>query len=51
MRAMIIGADGYLGWPTTVDFLQQGFQVLAIDDRSKRVRETALGIRPLVPQP
>ena len=36
MKILILGADGYLGWPTTLHFADQGHEVIAVDDYSKR---------------
>ena len=47
MKILILGADGYLGWPTTMHFANMGHNVLAVDNLSKRKIETELGIEPL----
>ena len=36
MKIMILGADGYLGWPTVLHFMDRGHEVIAIDNYSKR---------------
>ena len=36
MKVIILGADGYLGWPTSMDLAAKGHKVLAIDDYSRR---------------
>ena len=42
MRIMILGGDGYLGWPTAMAFRRAGHDVLAIDNYFRRriARET-----------
>ena len=36
MKILILGSDGYLGWPTTKHFANLGHEVFAIDNLSKR---------------
>ncbi len=36
MRVMILGGDGYLGWPTAMDFASKGHEVLAVDSYLRR---------------
>ena len=36
MKIMILGADGYLGWPTSVDLASQNHDLLLIDNFTKR---------------
>jgi len=55
MRVMILGGDGYLGWPTAMAFRQAGHEVQAIDNylRRKIAQETqsdALVPNPLLPE-
>lgn len=47
MRILILGADGYLGWPTCLHFASKGHDVLAIDSGVKRRWETKCRVRPL----
>ena len=35
MKILILGADGYLGWPTALHFVNNGHEVFAIDNLSK----------------
>src|SRR5580698_5494618 len=51
MRVMILGADGYLGWPTSMHFSNRGFDVVAVDNFAKRKWELEDGIEPLIPVP
>ena len=32
MRILILGGDGYLGWPTSMHFARKGHEVRAVDD-------------------
>lgn len=36
MRVIVLGADGYLGWPTAMRFAAQGHEVLAVDNYLRR---------------
>ncbi len=36
MRVLILGADGYLGWPTAMDFAARGHEVVAVDNYMRR---------------
>lgn len=47
MRILILGADGYLGWPTAMHFSAKGHEVAVLDDFSKRKIELEEGIEPL----
>lgn len=49
MKIMILGGDGYLGWPTSMSFALNNHKVLIIDNLSKRKLEKRLGIKPLIP--
>ena len=47
MKVLILGADGYLGWPTTMYFSNKGCKVYAVDNLSKRKIESEFGTEPL----
>jgi len=36
MKIIVLGADGYLGWPTSMDLAAKGHDVVAIDNYSRR---------------
>ena len=36
MKVLILGADGYLGWPTCMHFSQRGHKVIGIDNYFRR---------------
>ena len=42
MKVLILGGDGYLGWPTTMHFANEGHDVYAIDNLSKRKIELSM---------
>ena len=55
MRVLILGGDGYLGWPTAMAFRRAGHEVCAVDNylRRKIARDTdsdALMANPLLPE-
>ncbi|RJR32888.1 MAG: NAD-dependent epimerase/dehydratase family protein [Deltaproteobacteria bacterium] len=49
MRILILGGDGYLGWPTAMHFSYEGDRVMVVDNFSKRQIEMNFGIEPLEP--
>jgi len=49
MRILVLGADGYLGWPTCLHFASKGHDVLAIDSGVKRRWESKCRVHPLFP--
>jgi UDP-sulfoquinovose synthase len=51
MRVLILGGDGYLGWPTAMALNKRGHDVGLVDNFAKRSWERELGIRPLFPLP
>ena len=50
-RILILGGDGYLGWPTAMALSQAGHQVDVVDNFAKRQWELEIGVRPLFPIP
>ena len=51
MRILILGGDGYLGWPTAMYFSARGHEVTVVDNFAKRQWELEEGIEPLLPIP
>jgi len=47
MKILILGGDGYLGWPTGMYFSQRGHDVALLDNGSKRDWEAEVGGTPL----
>ena len=37
LKVLILGADGYLGWPTAMDFSVAGHEVCAVDNYARRI--------------
>lgn len=51
MRILILGGDGYLGWPTAMYFSARGDEVVVVDNFAKRRWELEEGIEPLLAVP
>jgi UDP-sulfoquinovose synthase len=49
MRVLVLGGDGYLGWPTAMHFSARGHDVTVVDNMIKRYWEAEVGVEPLVP--
>ena len=49
MKVIVLGADGYLGWPTCMYLSRRGYEVWAIDCGIKRQWEEKFGVKPLYP--
>ncbi|MDP8904234.1 MAG: NAD-dependent epimerase/dehydratase family protein [Chloroflexota bacterium] len=48
-RVLVLGGDGYLGWPTAMHLSARGFDVAVVDNFAKREWERELGVQPLIP--
>ncbi len=51
LRVLVLGGDGYLGWPTALAFSRAGHRVALLDNFAKRRWELEVGVRPLFPVP
>lgn len=51
MRIIILGGDGYLGWPTSMDLAAKGHEVLTIDNYSRRTIAMQTSSEALIPTP
>src|SRR6478672_1942186 len=49
MRVLILGGDGYLGWPTAMRFAARGHEVSIVDNFSRRRWHTELSTDSLTP--
>jgi UDP-sulfoquinovose synthase len=49
MRVLILGGDGYLGWPTALRFSARGHEVSVVDNFSRRRWHTEHGTASLTP--
>jgi len=51
MKILILGGDGYLGWPTAMHLSAQGHQVAVVDNYLRRSLCRAENVEPLVGVP
>lgn len=49
MRVLILGGDGYLGWPTAMYLSQRGHEVTVLDNLARRAWDNELGAESLIP--
>ena len=49
MRVLILGGDGYLGWPTAMRFSARGHEVSVVDNFSRREWHERHGTDSLTP--
>jgi UDP-sulfoquinovose synthase len=49
MRILVLGADGYLGWPTALYLSDYGHEVAVLDNFARRGYDQELGVDSLVP--
>ncbi|HEV2350152.1 MAG TPA: NAD-dependent epimerase/dehydratase family protein [Terriglobia bacterium] len=49
MKILILGGDGYLGWPTAMYLSDRGHDVAVLDNFAKRRWEMELNVEPLIP--
>jgi UDP-sulfoquinovose synthase len=50
MKILILGGDGYLGWPTALSFSKKKHDVIVVDNFIKKKMELEFGFKPLIPQ-
>ncbi|MDQ4057992.1 MAG: NAD-dependent epimerase/dehydratase family protein [Actinomycetota bacterium] len=49
MRILILGGDGYLGWPTAMNLANQGYDVGVVDSFHRRLWDDEIGSGSLTP--
>lgn len=49
MRILVLGGDGYLGWPTALHFSRRGHEVGVVDSFARRQYDHEMGVDSLVP--
>jgi UDP-sulfoquinovose synthase len=49
MKVLILGGDGYLGWPTAMYLSHRGHDVAVLDNFAKRRWELEFNVEPLIP--
>lgn len=47
MRILVLGWDGYIGWPLTLHLLSKGHEVAGIDNHSRRLRSNFNSLTPI----
>ncbi len=51
MKVLVLGADGYLGWPTCMYFSKRGHDVVGVDNYFRRSAAMELDCEPLIAVP
>lgn len=49
MRVLVLGGDGYLGWPTSLYLSNKGHDVAIVDNFARRAYDLEMGVDSLVP--
>ncbi|MGB7433389.1 MAG: NAD-dependent epimerase/dehydratase family protein [Ahrensia sp.] len=49
MKIMVMGGDGFCGWPTALHLSNLGHEVLIVDNLSRRMIDVELGVESLTP--
>ena len=49
MRILVLGGDGYLGWPTALHLSRSGDDVAVADNFARRSYDLEMGVDSLVP--
>ena len=49
MRVLVLGGDGYLGWPTALHLSDSGHETAVLDNFARRGYDRELGVQSLVP--
>src|ERR1035441_389002 len=51
VRILVLGGDGYLGWPTALYLSRRGHSVGIVDNFARRQYDFEMGVDSLVPVP
>ena len=49
MKVLVLGGDGFCGWPCAVNLADQGHDVLIVDNLSRRKIDVDLEVESLTP--
>lgn len=49
MRILVLGGDGYLGWPTALHLSKQGHDVAVVDNFARRGYDLEMGVDSIIP--
>ena len=50
-RVLVLGGDGYIGWPVAMKLSRAGHEVTVCDNFNKRKWELEIGVKPLLQIP
>ena len=51
MKVIVFGADGYLGWPTSMKLASEGHEIIAVDNYLRRQMAEETDSHPLMKNP
>lgn len=51
MKVLVLGGDGFCGWPTSLRVSRPGHEVIVVDDLSRLRIDVELGVESLTPIP
>ncbi len=49
MRVLVLGGDGFCGWPTALHLSARGHEIGIVDNLSRREIDAELGVQSLTP--
>ena len=49
MKVLVLGGDGFCGWPTSLHLSRRGYDVIIVDNLSRRKIDIELGVESLTP--
>ena len=49
MKAIILGGDGFCGWPTSLHLSARGYDIVIVDNLSRRAIDNELEVTSLTP--
>jgi UDP-sulfoquinovose synthase len=49
MNILILGGDGFVGWPTALRLSQAGYDIIIVDNHARRIADVELGCNSLTP--
>jgi len=49
MKVLVLGGDGFCGWPTALHLSARGWEVVIVDNQSRRDIDRELGVQSLTP--
>jgi UDP-sulfoquinovose synthase len=49
MNILVLGGDGFVGWPTALRLSQAGYDIIIVDNHARRIADVELGCDSLTP--